>query len=182
MIYSPLCYTLHVSGDNPTHHQEYYGCLYGIRYKQVTRCAKPYCLRSVTRVNSSMVGCCTRLVARCPAVFVAKHKIHWCQTGYWYLQIQEHQKEAVQNERAIWYNKVCRQKRLIPTYINIRFEFSHKDSSTLRNQSCTSYHRTVISSNTPKAVGLCATCNLLIPEVAETAIVLMMGGIVTRNM
>ena len=136
MIYSPLRYTLHVSGDNPTHHQEYYGCICDLSYKQVTRCAMPYCLRGVTRANSFMVGCCTRLVVQCPTVFVAK------------------------------------------------FEFSHKDSRTLRNQSCTtSYHRNVSSSNTPKAVGLCATCNLLVPEVAETAILLlMMGGIVTRNM
>jgi len=38
------------------------------------------------------------------------------------------------------------------------FEFSHKDNRTLRNQSCTTtYHRTVSSINTPKAVGLCAT-------------------------
>ena len=109
MIYSPLRYALHVSGDNPTHHQEYCGCLCDLRYEQVTRCAKPYCLRSVTRVNSSMVGCCTRLVAQCPTAFVAKV--------------------------------------------------------------------------TPKVVGLYETCNLLIPEAADTAIVpLMMGGIVTRNM
>jgi len=78
VIYSPLCYTLHVSGDNPTRHQEYY-------------------------------------------------------------------------------------------------DFRHEGSRTLRNQSrITSYHRTVSLSKTPKAVGLYETCNLLIPEVADTAIVLLM--------
>jgi len=75
----------------------------------------------------------------------------------------------------------------IPLYmfrVSIEFDFRHEGSRTLRNQSrTTSYHRTVNSSNTPKAVGLYPTCNLLIPEVADTAIVLlMMGGIVNRNM
>ena len=66
---------------------------------------------------------------------------------------------------AIWYNKVCRQKQLIPTYINI--------STNGTNKQCQRTHK----------ARLYATCNLLIPEVADTDIVLlMMGGIVTRNM
>ena len=53
-------YTLHVSGDNPTHHQEYYSRICDLRYKQVTRYVTSYCLRSFTRVNCAMLRCCMR--------------------------------------------------------------------------------------------------------------------------
>ena len=78
-------------------------------------------------------------------------------------QYMNTKRKLYKTNAATWYNKICRQKRLKPKYINIRIN--------VKNQQCQIKYRQNYNISIPA---------YLRPYTAY--VLLMMGGIVTRNM
>ena len=81
-------------------------------------------------------------------------------------QFNNSKRKLYRTNAAIWYNKICRQNRLTPDYINIR-----------------------INGNLNKDCGIdqYLLCNfilysMIIPVAVDTVVLLMMGVCVARNM
>ena len=85
-------------------------------------------------------------------------------------QFKNSKRKLYRTNAAIWYNKICRQNRLTPDYINIRIN----GKNLKKNSQCLAPSGTSSRDNLRQP--------MIVPVDVDTVVLLMMGVCAARNM